>query len=96
MKTHRQGLSIPVSKNSPAKVLRSQPGIIQAFWQITTLFFTGEEMGGNGVPQTPPWIGFDFHCGHSTDSPMYWFSTFVENTLFDKIVVDKPCFHCLR
>ena len=50
MKTHRQGLSIPVSRNSPAKVLRSQPHIIQAFLEMATLFFTGAEMGDRDVP----------------------------------------------
>ena len=60
MKTHWQEVSIPVSRNSPAKVLRSQPDIIQAFWQMTTLFFAGEEMGGMVSPKRPRGLGLTF------------------------------------
>ena len=81
---------------------QSRQGVTQStgyntgFLANDNTFFRRGGNGGNGVPQTPPWIGLDFHCGHSRNSPIYWFSTFVENALSDKIVVDKSCFHCLR
>ncbi len=38
MKTHWQDVSIPISRNSPAKVLHSQPGIIQVFLEMAMFF----------------------------------------------------------
>ena len=40
MKTHWQDVSIPISRNSPAKVLHSQPGILQVFLEMAMFFFT--------------------------------------------------------
>jgi hypothetical protein len=37
------GWSIPVSKNSPAKVLRSLARMIQAFWKMATFFSQGKK-----------------------------------------------------
>jgi hypothetical protein len=45
MKTHWQDVSIPISRNNPAKVLRSQLNIIQVFLEMAMFFSQGRKWG---------------------------------------------------
>ena len=57
MKTHWQDVSIPISRNSPAKVLHSQPGILQVFLEMAMFFYSirfSLNRNSERIPQTNP------------------------------------------